>query len=129
MRAVGADWICIRSTPAAGDEWLINAAHDKAAVKRVRHDEAGKPTAETDVYLSGRRYKNEEGSEADEELRVSCDWTTGTLGLAYLGADPAIKKSLADLPPFTPKQRGQYVDVVDGITKKWAAASLLMPLH
>lgn len=119
MRSVGEDWICFRSTPAAGDEWIIDRAHDKAAVKRVRHDEAGKPTTETDSYLSGRRYKDEEGTEGDEELRVTCDWTTGTLAIAYLGSDPAVKKSLAKLPPFTPKHRVQYVDTVDQIVKTW----------
>lgn len=119
MRSVGEDWICFRSTPEAGDEWLIDRAHDKAAVKRVRHDEAGKPTTETDSYLSGHRYKDEEGIEADEELRVTCDWTTGTLAIAYLGSDPTIKKSLAKLPPFAPQHRLQYVDFVTKIVQKW----------
>lgn len=119
MRSVGEDWICFRSTTTAGDEWLIDRAHDKAAVKRVRHDEAGKPTTETDSYLSGHRYKDEEGTEGDEELRVTCDWTTGTLAIAYLGSDPAIKKSLAALPPFAPQHRVQYVEFVSKITQKW----------
>ena len=129
MRAVGANWICFRSTPGSGDEWLIDSARDKAAVKRVRRDAAGKPTTETDVYFSGQRYVDEEGSEADEELRVSCDWTTGTLDLAYLGADPDVKKSIANLPPFAPPHRLQYVKLVSEIVKKWSAASLLPPLR
>ena len=124
MRSIGEDWICFRSTPEAGDEWLIDRAHTIAAVKRVRHDEAGKPTTETDSYLSGHRYKDQEGTEADEELRFTCDWTTGTLSIAYLGGDPAIKKSIAALPPFTPQHRVQYVDTVDHIVKKWSASQL-----
>lgn len=119
MRSIGEDWICFRSTPEAGDEWLIERAHDKAAVKRVRHDEAGKPTTETDSYLSGRRYKNEEGIEGDEEFRVTCDWTTGTLAIAYLGSDPAVQKAIAKLPPFAPQHRLQYMDLVAQIVKKW----------
>lgn len=119
MRSIGEDWTCFRSTPDAGDEWLIDRAHDKAAVKRVRHDEAGKPTTETDSYLSGHRYKDEEGIEGDEELRVTCDWNTGTLAIAYLGSDPDVKKSLAKLPPFAPEHRLQYMDLVTKIAKKW----------
>jgi hypothetical protein len=119
MRTVGDDWICFRSSPTSGDEWIIDRAHDQAAVKRVRRDAAGKPTTETDSYLSGHRYKNEEGIEGDEELRVTCDWTTGTLDLAYLGSDPAVKKSIANLPPFAPPHRQQYMDLVTQIVKKW----------
>lgn len=119
MRSIGEDWICFRSTPTAGDEWLIDRAHAIAAVKRVRHDEAGKPTTETDSYLSGHRYKDDEGNEGDEELRVTCDWTTGTLAIAYLGSDPAVKNSLAKLPPFAPQHRVQYVDLVTQIAHKW----------
>lgn len=119
MRSIGEDWICFRSTPQAGDEWLIDRAHDQAAVKRVRHDEAGKPTTETDVYLSGRRYKDEEGIEGDEELRVTCDWSTGTLDIVYLGSDPTVKKSIAKLPPFAPQHRVQYVELVTQIAHKW----------
>ena len=119
MRSVGEDWICFRSTPTAGDEWIADRAHDKAAVKRVRRDEAGKPSTETDVYLSVHRYVDEEGSEGDEELRVTCDWATGTLDLAYLGSDPAVKKSIAKLPPFAPPHRQQYLAIVSEITQKW----------
>jgi hypothetical protein len=119
MRSISEDWTCFRSTPDAGDEWLIDRAHDKAAVKRVRHDEAGKPTTETDSYLSGHRYKDEEGSEGDEELRVTCNWTTGTLSIAYLGSDPDVKKSIAKLPAFAPEHRLQYMDLVTKIVKKW----------
>ncbi len=120
MRSVGEDWVCFRSTAIAGDEWIIDRGHDKASVKRVRRDEAGKPTTETDVYLSSHRYTDAEGNEGDEELRVTCDWTTGTLDLAYLGSDPAVKKSIANLPPFAPPHRQQYVDLVAEIDKNWA---------
>lgn len=122
MRSVGEDWICFRSTPEAGDEWIIDRAHDKAAIKRVRRDEASKPSTETDVYLSRHRYIDAEGNESAEELRVTCDWTTGTLDLAYLGSDPAVKKSIANLPPFAPQHRQQYVDLVTKITQKWGLA-------
>ncbi len=124
MRSVGEDWICFRSTPEAGDEWIIDRAHVKATVKRVRHDEAGKPTTETDSYLSGHRYKDEEGIEADEELRVTCDWTTGILSIAYLGSDPAVQKAIAKLPPFAPDHRVQYMDWVAQIVKKWSTPQL-----
>lgn len=119
MRSIGEDWICFRSTPEAGDEWIIDRARDTAAVKRVRHDEAGRPTTETDVYLSGRRYTDDEGIEGAEELRVTCDWTTGALAIAYLGSDPAIQKSIAKLPPFAPQHRVQYVDLVTQIGHRW----------
>ena len=122
MRAVGEKWICLRSTVSGGDEWIIDRAKDKAAVKRVRHNEAGKPSTETDVYLSGRRYVDEEGNQAAEELRVSCDWSTGVLDIVYLGDDRALKKNLAELPPFDAKHRLAYVERVEEIVKKWGLA-------
>ena len=122
MRAVGPKWICFRSTAVGGDEWIIDRAKDKAAVKRVRHNEAGKPSTETDVYLSGRRYLDDEGNEGAEELRVSCDWSTGVLDIVYLGDDRALKKSLAELPPFDAKHRLAYVGRVEEIVKKWGLA-------
>ncbi len=122
MRPVGEHWICFRSTASGGDEWIIDRAKDKVAVKRVRHNEAGKPTLETDVYLSGHQYVNEEGNQAAEELRVSCDWSTGVLDIVYLGDDRALKKSLEKLPPFDPKHRLAYVGRVEEIVKKWGLA-------
>jgi hypothetical protein len=122
MRAVGEKWICFRSTTTGGDEWIIDRAKDKVAVKRVRHDEAGKPTTETDVYLSGRRYVDAEGNEGAEELRVGCDWSTGVLDIVYLGDDRALKKSLEKLPPFDAQHRLAYVGRVEEIVKKWGLA-------
>jgi hypothetical protein len=122
MRPIGGHWICFRSTSIGGDEWISDRAHDKAAVKCVRRDEGSVPVSETDYYRSGRRYLTEEGSEADEELRVSCDWTTGEISIAYLGDERGIEKPIKLLPAFSPQTKAAYLDLVASVVAKWGIA-------
>ena len=119
MRAIGSTWICFRSTEIAGDEWIIDASKDIAAVKNVRRDQEGNAMRETDVYISGKKYLSEDGGDSHEELRVSCDWSSEVIELAYLGDDPNIRKWVEKLPPFSSATKAQYVDLVRRIALLW----------